>query len=66
MQRQLERHRPAPVYDPDGDGGPLDSRTQQLRTQGREAAQKASDVTKKALGHKERLVRAMRRQRGGQ
>jgi hypothetical protein len=66
MQKQLERHRPAPVYDPDSDGDPVGSRTQRLRTQSREAAEKAKDVTKKALGREERVLQAMRRQRGGQ
>lgn len=66
MQRELERHRPAPVHDPEGDGGFLGTRTQQVRAQGREAAQKAKEVTDKAIGRSGRLLDAMRRQRGGQ
>ncbi len=66
MQRQIERYRPAPVHDPEGDGDLAGSRAQRVRTQGREAAQKAKEITEKAMGRTGRLLDAMRRQRGGQ
>ena len=66
MQRQLERHRPAPEHDPDDGVGLPGGRTRQLQAQGREAAQKAEDVTKKVIGREARLVDAMKRQDSGQ